>query len=320
MSILPNFLCEYEMAGRDLSGSKIEKILKSRWDNILRLVPGWEDAGIVSAAKHATGPLLSWCDLSDHRGSCPRPIVVRSNDKRTSHHIERELDVALDAACVVENLQHLTRVASNFDGKWVLKHPFGVAGRERSLGRGSLEPQARSWAQDQFDDGWTLIFEPWVEKSDEFSLHFDLTEDGPIWIGSCRLLTHGDGTFRGVVAGVAAPAELREPGEAAAGALHDLGYRGPLGIDCLVGTLGGAQLWRPVVEMNARWSFGRLGLILRDRSGHALLEWHHTKRPDQAAPWDELQVGEPARLPEFCDPGGVSGSWVRVPRDTGIEA
>jgi hypothetical protein len=63
----------------------------------------------------------------------------------------------------------------------------------------------------------------------------------------------------------------------AAERLQDRGYFGPLGIDAMRYTLpGGAVHMRPLQDINARWTMGRLSLGWRRllRSGESGLWWH----------------------------------------------
>lgn len=321
MSILPNLLCEYEMAGTIGALPSGASAISARWNAVLRLIPGWEEATPIDADAGRTGlpggAILAWCDLYGIGSSSPE-IVGRANDKRTSHAIERELEVALGGARIVSNLTELDRAVDDHDGRWVAKDPFGVAGRERVLGRAGIDPGKRRWCEARFARGVELVWEPWVEEAREWSVHFDVGEE-PELVGAVELLTHGGGGFRGIVVGGAPPPDkLVEGAVAAAAQIAALGYRGPLGVDAMVGRLGATEVVRPVVELNARYTFGRLALELARRTDVATWEWRHDRGDvgarGELSEWEALSEGEACRLPEFCDPRGRSGSWCRITR------
>lgn len=105
-----------------------------------------------------------------------------------------------------------------------------------------------------------------MEQAQGFSTHFTIGLEGGIdWVGHCQLLTDKGGVYRGNRVGVEPLEERsRQVGESVCRQLARAGYWGPVGIDGLVGTLAGEPVWRPLLEINARCSFGRLTLALGD--------------------------------------------------------
>lgn len=258
----------------------------NRWQHILRLLPEARQAltGDLetlleqpSAAPAEVDRLVCWGVtprlLELARRVAPRQpfpslqAVRAANDKRSSHQLEQELGLALPGSQLVSSLAQFELAVAQCPHDWVLKHPFGFSALERAVGRrGRITPSALGWARNRLQQGWTLLFEPWVEGARSYSTHFELTPEGDCrWLGHCALLTDAGGVYRGNRVGTAQPlpAEAQRVGQAICGRLAELGYWGPVGIDGLDGCLDGRPLQRPLVEVNARCSFGRLTLALR---------------------------------------------------------
>jgi hypothetical protein len=150
-------------------------------------------------------------------------------------------------------------------GDFVLKRPYGFAGRERRRAvQGVLDPSTLGFARKTFERGQGLQVEPWFERRGDFALHGFLLARGELLTGplvkqSCDLM----GRWR--KSELAAPADLAQAHresllqelERAALALHAIGYHGPFGIDAFeyLG-LGGALMFQPRSEINARFTMG----------------------------------------------------------------
>ncbi len=248
----------------------------------------------------------------------PSPNVVREvNDKRFSHQLEKRLGVELPYARVVTTVAELEAAVRDCPHDWVLKHPLGVSARERAVGkRGRLSDSGRGWARRQLAT-WSLLFEPWVEPRRDFSLHLDVGRDGSVqFVGHCQLAVDRGGVYRGNR--VEPGARLADPAQACArevaAVLAQLGYWGPVGIDAFEGMLGDQPVLRPLVEINARWSFGRLTLALRDwiPEGWCLL-WSHPQQ--SVGGYQPLRGNVKAGfygLPPEMDPQGASGTLLVV--------
>jgi hypothetical protein len=318
---LSNLDFEYELAGLTFPAHRAQ-----RWRHILRLLPEARGASCLDPA-HATGRidgrLVAWgvtprvVQLAPLQ-EFPSPEVVTSvNDKRFSHALEKRLSVALPYARLVVSLAELEQAVRECPHDWVLKHPFGVSARERAVGkRGQISESARGWARKQLAR-WSLLFEPWVHPRCDFSLHFHIARDGTINFGGhCQLVPDPGGVYRG---NQVLPQEPVPPGALACGQrvareLARCGYWGPVGIDGFQGLLGDEPVFRPLVEINARYSFGRLTLALRDRlpDGWCLL-WSHPKHLEVAYPPLPVNPGPGAYgLPLEADPQSTSGTVLYV--------
>lgn len=314
-----------------------------RWRYLLRLLP--QAQNVLCLDPFHPYPLPATATLSDSIALLPwgwsprarhlahqiglRPVIpslqaIRlANDKRTSHALEHQWGTALPHSCLITSLEQLTRVLATCPHPWVLKHPLGVSALEQLKGdAGQLSQAASAWAKRRLSSGWTLIFEPWLEKAQAFSLHFDITPHGEIaFVGSCLMLTNKQGVFRGHRIIPQAPDEAcLGIGEKVCQYLWDQGYWGPVGIDGLRGQLGGKPWLRALMEINARLSFGRLALCL----GAFLptgwcYEWRHatSQVPNilvpalPSGPGPHLSTGI-YRLPKIADPHQTSGSLVLI--------
>ena len=172
----------------------------------------------------------------------------------------------------------------------VAKQAFGLAGHNalRLWEPELLEPQRR-WLEKSLQGGRQLVIEPWLERLVDFSVQLEMGTDGLQLVGYTGLQTDAKGQF---VANSAAPQHARSlpsavlacfrdrPGAPALlhGLFADLiqrlapelkaaGYLGAVGVDAFVfrDTEGRARL-KPVVEINPRYTMGRLTLELMKRA------------------------------------------------------
>jgi len=340
---LANLDFENQLSGRN---RPLPSGLLERWRYILRLLPGMAEAECLPTEAgrpgQAMGPpkwgaqdwqaksLVVWgvtpgtARLAEALGlasSFPTPEVVKQiNDKVFSHQLECQLGIALPGSRLVSAFEPLRQAVSDCPHDWVLKHPFGFSGRERMLGkRAQISDSAAGWARRKLSQGWTLLFEPWVEERRDASYHFDILPEGKVkFVGFCRMLTDAGGVYRGTRVD---PSEEPDPDtlqclSQVAAELADRDYWGPVGIDSLTGILGTEACCRPLVELNARYSFGRLALALKDwLPAGSCFTWHHPQMSQgPLPPLPRLKEFGPGlyALPEAADPNALSGTHLEV--------
>jgi hypothetical protein len=217
-----------------------------------------------------------------HCSAPPQHCVRTANSRSFRLALESEWQVGLPGAAEVRSLEELSRIITRSDTAsrgWVLKANFGMSARERLLGRGtSLTPQTLNWAQRRLAAQGVLIFEPWVERLAEAGLQLTIPPAGePRLLGITALLTDRTGVYRGsrFNDGSADDARWAEAAEVAlrvARRLQQLGYFGPLGIDAMLyRDPSGKERLRPLQDLNARYTMGRLSLGFRRllRAGQA---------------------------------------------------
>jgi hypothetical protein len=339
---LANLDFEYELA-QGTGSRKKGRGLDSCWLSILRLLPEARRAEVL-AHEVLANPLLAkgltaerlvvWgvtprvAKLAELLGlphAFPPVAVVREvNDKRFSHALEHQLGIALPFSKIVSSVDQLKASVKDCPFDWVLKHPLGFSALQRVVGRrGKITDSALGWTRNQVAEGWTLLFEPWVEASRNFSMHFEVSETGETrFLGHCELLTDLGGVYRGNrVTGTRLDPTIYDRGLEVTSEVARRGYWGPVGIDAFTGQLGGHPVLRPLVEINARCSFGRLTLALADWTppGWCYHWWHPRKADCWRVDGTSFPLPEPGEaglepgayaLPLSVDPGQRSRTLI----------
>lgn len=209
-----------------------------------------------------------------------------------------------------------------FPGWSVVKAPLGASGRNalRVAPHGIEIHQAR-WIERTLAAQGGVLVEPWVERLADFSVQLDVGGAGKTVLGVTRFLTDARGQYIGhwlnaPYAGLDPTvvrvlhqrdylATLERTGRAVAAALAAAGHRGPAGMDAFIYRTGeGDVALRPLVEVNARYTMGRIALALERRlyPGTQAL-WLHlpARRVDVA----DLRALHPPELRDGRLAGGV---------------
>ncbi len=188
-----------------------------------------------------------------------------------------------------------------------------VKARFKSSGRDALrllpgqvltEGQQR-WLERLFREQGAVIVEPWCRRRLDLSFHYDLGERAAFQ-GICRFFTSEDGRFLGATVGPwqegidpdlrrflhgegKDPRRMRRIAEELGKLLEEVllprGVRGPVGVDAFVYEAPDGLRLQPLLEINPRWTMGRLALRLGSRvhpGSHARLELEMVK--DQPPP------------------------------------
>jgi hypothetical protein len=255
----------------------------------------------VGAELHPWGwmnRVQAWGTRNGWRCDCPDlSVVARANSREFSASLEREWNVGLEQARTIQTLQEFHEAVAQvaeLSGAWVVKANFGMSARERTLGRGSpASLQAVQWVQKQLTQNKAVYFEPWVERIEELGIQFTIPPTGePVLEGITPLLTDSLGTYRGSrIRGASCQLARADQSQEvlpivtrAAQRIQQLGYFGPLGIDAMrYRTPDGQTRWRPLQDINARLTMGRLALGLKRlvrETEHA--SWLHVRRSGTA--------------------------------------
>lgn len=203
---------------------------------------------------------------------CDPAIIHRVNSRRFKFALEQRLGVLLPGSAIVERPDELALAIERLptDAGWVLKGEFGGAGREVCFGSGSPTSQVAAWASNRFDRGLAVTVEPRLERIDEAGVQFQIERNGEITLlGVTPLLTRRNGGYLG--SGFAEDpsllvtwSEAIEVGCRVAATVAAEGYFGPLGIDAMrYRDASGTIRIRPLQDLNARYTMGRLALGLR---------------------------------------------------------
>jgi len=288
-----------------------DSIPDSFWESLegqgLPRVRGVEMSKNILARDHTIVP-WGWAQRTRRLSgeiAIPSDVAVRTgNSRRWSFELEQQQDVALPGAARIERIEEFAQVvrhsASQFgesdsEHAWVVKANFGMAARERILGRGpSLTTANERWLQRRLPADGTVFFEPWLRRRAEVGIQWTLPISGngpPELQGITPLLTDKLGGYRGSEFSwdATVPAEWQvavDLSQEAAVRLQQLGYFGPLGIDAAIyEDSAGNTHARPLQDINARYTMGRLALGFRRllRPGERGV-WQHGRRDELSGP------------------------------------
>jgi hypothetical protein len=176
-----------------------------------------------------------------------------------------ELGQCLPGARYVRSRDELLAALATDDGPWVLKRPFGFAGRGRQkLRSGELDASVLPFVRASLETGEGLEVEPWVERTLDVGLHGFVARTGTVTMGSPthQIVDDAGAWLESAPAprGLLTDAEeslLFTEAERVAHALLDAGYFGPFGIDAFrwKDRVGNSR-FQPRCEINARYSMG----------------------------------------------------------------
>ena len=149
-----------------------------------------------------------------------------------------------------------------------------MSARERILGRGSAKEADKNWVLRRLNQHGAVFFEPWVDRVEELGIQIDVPQNGPPQLlGLLPMIVDERGQyagswFAGYESRLLANRDLWEKATTTAlsAAVHvqSLGYFGPLGIDAMLyRDIDNTLRIRPLQDINARWTMGRLSLGLR---------------------------------------------------------
>jgi hypothetical protein len=217
-------------------------------------------------------------------------VVAAVHHRTFCLEVAHSLNRALPGARMVSSPADLEREAGN----WVLKAPLSAAGRSRHLHRAgeSLdEPAVRRRIERLFERHGPLLFEPWMDRTDDFGCVAVLTPEGFRLAGFHRLLVDSRGQFAGIeltatfrgFEGLTGEeqAAMEKALDATTRALRQAGYSGPFGIDAWrYRRPSGEPAFHPLGEINARMTFGLVARALVDR----------LRQPLGLAPGDRLRL------------------------------
>lgn len=307
---------EYEVRfGAAWTAPKAVRQHMERWKHVLRLVEGWQEAEAASVPQDGEwlfwGPTARLARMAG--GHWPSESVLHEvNSKVFSHQLAKHLGVELPGAFLAHSVEEVA--AGLGCGAVLVKHPLGFSGRERIELRDRPDEKEVGFIQGVLSEGPAIV-EPKIQISREWSLQFEISSTVE-YLGSAMLLADDRGQHRGHILGMGTPsAEIIETARVAAQRVQAAGYFGPLGVDAFEGILDGKRVIRPLSELNARMTFGRLAVELGRLVEGPLAWWHVANRKrSELEPQGFESAGSVRRLPEWADPQGASGSVLLVGR------
>jgi hypothetical protein len=255
----------------------------------------WLDVPDYAVAWLNTPAALQFARGAERRllGSVP-DVVEKVHDKAFSHRIavaERMLPDCLEPCIAVlesELLRDPDRAIREIEaklalwpawtaGRFTLKPRFGTSGRGRVAGNAGRVAEVSGGFPRLAESGGAML-EPWLKRTCDLSAQLWIGRDRQlVLLGTTELLVEGSGLYRGhrgfvdsrgrVTSGNRYDEALREAAVAIAQAAIAAGYHGPCGVDAFAFEVepGRVEL-RPVVEFNARFTFGTVAIGLLRRA------------------------------------------------------
>ncbi len=197
----------------------------------------------------------------------------------------------------------------------VVKAPFGAAGQKNRKFPTTDPAGLLLWANRIMAQQGAVVVEPWLDRVLDFSVHYDSTPSELRQVGFVQLQNDRRGQFQACVAGSKFCRGLspdvtrflmsgvlsiyeKEVLEKLRPLLRAANYAGPVGIDAFVyRSADGTFKLRPVVEMNPRFTMGRLTweLMRRVAAGRTVrFELIRSSRPGEKI--QELESTNPPVL------------------------
>jgi uncharacterized ferritin-like protein (DUF455 family) len=220
-------------------------------------------------------------------------VLARRHRSDSGHSDDAWLCTAAEIGIAVnaerDALSAVAAIRARGHHRVVIKAALGLAGQNAiRLWEPEITEAHRRWIARAAEQGRELVVEPWLERVTDFSMQCEMTPRGLALRGWTGLINDRKGQFR---ANIAAPDFARRiPARPAAALgiprttmrLHSLyqtvrdllepelrarGFHGPVGIDAFVYRTGdGTARLKPVVEINPRYTMGRLLLELMGRT------------------------------------------------------
>ncbi len=252
---------------------------------------GWLDAP-AAAWLNTTASEQAASERGHRLLGAPSAVVSSVHDKAFSHRVaasEGYLPSQLDSLVEVLEPAALRNAAGarswivDSVGRWpdwterrfTLKPRFGTSGRGRVAGTGERIAAGDGGFRRLADSGGAML-EPWLRRSCDLSAQMWIEPDGQVvLLGTTELVVAPSGLYRGHRGTVDSRGRvhtasrydepLREAAAAVARAAFAEGYWGPCGLDAFAFRADGRDVFRPIVEFNARFTLGTVvvGLLRR---------------------------------------------------------
>lgn len=265
---------DYVWTPQVIPGEFFEQAIRSGLPRVIP-VTTWEavPSGVTCVPWGWTDGIRQLCDQHRWiRNDPPNDAVRATNSRRLSAALENEWQCGLGFAGAATSFAEIERLVS-FQGesaRWVIKAEFGMSGRERLIGTGSLTVTHRNWIDRRLKSDGVVFYEPWVERIEEAGIQIHIPRDeAPDLIGVVPMFVNHQGQYAGSQFQVADQTTMSRWDSAvefalrAADRIQHLGYFGPLGIDAMRYQDGNSIRCRPLQDINARWTMGRLSLGFR---------------------------------------------------------
>jgi uncharacterized ferritin-like protein (DUF455 family) len=201
-----------------------------------------------------------------------------------------ETEIGVAAGTLADALDAIAAIRARGHHRVVIKGAIGLAGHNAiRLWETEISEPQRRWIATAVQGGRQLVVEPWLERELDFSAQLEMRPDGLTLCGYTGLLNDLRGQYLGNWAApnyarrlqAAVTALFSEPPDIAIRIQHlyagifaaletelrRAGYYGPIGIDAFVYRKpNGQPCLKPIVEINPRYTMGRLTIELMKRT------------------------------------------------------
>jgi hypothetical protein len=250
--------------------------------------------------------VVQWADDYDLIVHAP-PLDVVALANRRAFSVQREINwqVGLEGQAVCDSIASVRAAIASLDD-WLIKSQYSASGRDRLSGqRSRLSLQQIQWIENHLQSAGQLFVEPLVDRILEVGYQWDVPERPdlePELVAVVPLLTDTRGQYEGsrftrLQDLPAACTDMIDATRRVATELQRLGYFGPLGVDAMLyRDSSGTERTRPLQDVNARWTMGRLAF-----------EW--TRPPNQGRFASFRRT-----LPFDMDEAGPAKTWTIFPK------
>ncbi|HWL11059.1 MAG TPA: hypothetical protein VNQ76_21805 [Planctomicrobium sp.] len=246
----------------------------------------------------------------------PEQETIRTVNSRVfGYELCRELNVRIPGESVVRSLPELMPAIQNAhaeSGGWIIKPNQGQAGRGQLRGETPfLAEQQLATILHRLSKQEAVLVEPKLNRILEIGVQWRIHQGGDFELdGITQLLTDDRGRYLGTaihpgeVHGIEVEAmnECLRIQSRAIERIAALGYFGPVGIDAMLFRDGESERIRPIQDINARWTMGRIGWEWGQKWGPG--KWLHSEMCPAVTPSLE-------QLPLALSPAELDGSPVR---------
>ncbi len=203
----------------------------------------------------------------------------------------REHEIGVEVCSAAEALKVVGAIRARGHHRVVIKESLGLAGGNAARWwEPEPSPSQRAALERAVEGGRTVVVEPWLERVLEVSVQWEMTRGELRLIGFAGLQTDGSGRYLGNTfspgwerrlplfggriededgcrrVGRLAPRWYLAIRPRLEAALRAVGFEGPLGMDAFAyWDEAGVVRWKPVVEINPRYTMGRVALALAAR-------------------------------------------------------
>lgn len=274
------------------AGFQIPEFIKEADIKTLKIRKFWtfEPWGWSPEAKKIFSPLKSRLikPIKDHDRS-PASAAESVFSKTVAAGIREKLNLDITPTLRCATIQELSDAIDRLTltsptNVMVLKSSFSASGRGMiRVKNRQIDAKQLTWAQSVIERDGHVLVEPWLDKVLDLSAHVDIAQDGLVrFIGFTRFWTDARGQYKGHILGrmlddcgpeILGPwhqdngwrSRLHATAMSVGHEIFNRGYYGPMGIDAFIYRDSSGLQLRPLVEINPRYSMGRLALAIAPR-------------------------------------------------------